>query len=242
MAGQIYECPEWRDRLAVFGGRLEAGEILADMLQAYAGSRALVLAIPAGGVPVGRALADSLDLELDVAVVSKITPPDNSEIGYGAVAFDGTVQLNDDLIRALHLDDEEVHRGITRTRAKVERRVRGLRGDEGLPTVRNRPVLLVDDGLASGYTMRVAVEVLAARHAHPVIVAVPTAPLRTLRDVAGLADAVYCANVRTSTPFAVADAYVHWYDVSEAEARNLWRSELLEPSVAESDARESLHR
>ena len=154
----VSDLPDLRDRTRVFAGRPEAGQVLAGMLGAYAGADAPVLAVPAGGVPVGAAVARELGLCLDVAVVSKVTLPWNTESGYGAVAFDGTVRLNEELLPRLGLTAEEVTEGIARTRRKVERRLRDLRGDRPWPPLADRPAILVDDGLASGFTMRVAVE------------------------------------------------------------------------------------
>ena len=154
----IIELPEWRARVQVFGDRADAGAVLAGMLESLAGSDALLLAIPAGGVPVAAAIAKQLKLALDVAVVSKITLPWNTEAGYGAVGFDGTVRLNDELLSHLGLTDREIHEGIARTRCKVASRLAVLRGSRPLPVLSRRTVVLVDDGLASGVTMRVALE------------------------------------------------------------------------------------
>jgi putative phosphoribosyl transferase len=103
------------------------------MLESLADSDALLLAIPAGGVPVAAAIAKQLKLALDVAVVSKITLPWNTEAGYGAVGFDGTVRLNDELLSRLRLTDREIHEGIARTRCKVASRLAVLRGSGGPP-------------------------------------------------------------------------------------------------------------
>ena len=94
----VVDLPDLRDQLGVFLNRDHAGEILAGMLEVYSDSNAMVMAVPAGGVPVAKVLAEHLNLPLDIAVVSKITLPWNTEVGYGAVAFDGTVRLNNDLV------------------------------------------------------------------------------------------------------------------------------------------------
>ncbi|HHQ42301.1 MAG TPA: phosphoribosyltransferase [Chromatiales bacterium] len=221
MAAPVVDLPELRERTHVFADRREAGEVLARMLAGTVDADAVVVAIPAGGVPVGAALAAALGLPLDVAVVSKITLPWNTEAGYGAVAFDGRVALNEPLVRMSGLTPAEVEAGIRATREKVERRVRRLRGGEAAPDVAGREVIAVDDGLASGLTMQLAVEALRAAGARRIVVAVPTAHPEALARIARVADAVYCANVRSGPPFAVAEAYRRWYDVPEEEAAAL---------------------
>ncbi len=218
--GNLVELPELRNRGHVFRDRAHAGEVLAGMLADHRGGDALVLGIVAGGVPVATALARSLGLALDVAVVSKITLPWNSERGYGAVAYDGTVRLNEELVAQMGLGPTEVEKGIARTREKVQDRVQRFHAGRP-PDIAGRVAVLVDDGLASGFTLLTAVA--AVRNGQParLLVAVPTGHGESLQRVAGEVDALYCANVRTSFAFAVADAYEHWADVSEDEALTL---------------------
>jgi putative phosphoribosyl transferase len=217
----VFELPELRDRVHVFADRPEAGVVLAQMLGAYRNGPALVLAVPAGGIPVGAAMARELGLPLDVAVVSKVTLPWNTEAGYGAVAFDGTVRLNDVLLPRLGLSAQDVTDGIAKTTEKVRRRVESLRGNRPFPELSRRPVILVDDGLASGFTMQVAVEAVRKAGAEEVIVAVPTAHADAVGRLSRMVDALYCANIRGGRVFAVADAYKNWYDLSDAEIERI---------------------
>jgi predicted phosphoribosyltransferase len=219
LAVSIHQRPDLRDRLGVFRDRAHAGQVVAGMLAGFRAGDAALLAIPAGGLPVGAAIACALELPLGVAVVSKITLPWNTEVGYGAVAFDGTVRLNRDLTRRLALGEEEIGRGIEATLAKVRRRVAELGGDA--PDLSDRAAIVVDDGLASGFTMRTAVEALRKAGAIRVVVAVPTGALHSVEDLARQADDLYCANIRGGWSFAVADAYQRWTDVSEREAREI---------------------
>lgn len=214
---RIIELPELRDRAGVFHDRADAGRVLADMLAPLAGEGAILLAVPAGGVPVAAVIAHRLDLPLDLAVVSKITPSWNSEVGYGAVAWDGTVQLNQDVLPAMGVSEGEIREDTARTVDKVRRRAAALRGDSPMPDLAGRAAILVDDGLASGFTMRVAVQAVRSAGGQRIIVAVPTAHDHAARRLAREADAVYCANVRAGWRFAVAEAYRHWRDLSEAE-------------------------
>jgi predicted phosphoribosyltransferase len=181
------------------------------------------LAIPAGGVPVAVEIARATGWSLDVAVVSKITLPWNSEAGYGAVAYDGTVRLNEPFLAQLGMAREQITAGIAQTRIKVERRKRRLRGGDGMPVVEGCTAILVDDGLASGFTMEVAVEAVRRQGAARVVVAAPTGHDKAVQRLAECADDVVCANVRSSLPFAVADAYERWQDVPEVLADELLR-------------------
>jgi putative phosphoribosyl transferase len=219
----IIELPELRDRTRVFRDRQHAGEALAEMLSTYSKSDAIVLAIPAGGVPVAVPIAEMLHIPLDVAVVSKITLPWNTEAGYGAVAFDKTMRLNEDFLPRLGLTEEEIQQGIDQTTQKVLRRAKKFRGDWPFPDLSKHAAILVDDGLASGFTLLVAVHALRNAGAHSVCVAIPTAHESSLQRVAPEVEAVYCANIRSGLSFAVADAYAHWADVAEEEAIALYR-------------------
>jgi predicted phosphoribosyltransferase len=187
------------------------------MLEAYRDSSAVVFAIPAGGVPVAASLAEKMNLSLDIAVVSKVTLPWNTEAGFGAVAFDGTVRLNNQMMCQAGLSEQEVQRRIELTTTKVQRRFKELRGDEPMPSLAGRKVFLVDDGIASGFTFRVAVEALKNHGTDEIIAAVPTGHRQALRGIALQVEAVYCANVRSGWSFAVAGAYRKWSDVDEAQ-------------------------
>ena len=217
MAAKLVELAHYRDRVRIFRDRSHAGEILAGMLTAAASDGALVLAVPAGGVPVGREVAQRLNLPLDLLVVSKITLPWDTEAGYGAVAFDGTVRINEALVHRLRLSREDVDQGISRTREKVARRQILLRPGRPLPDFRGRPAIVVDDGLASGYTLSVGVEALRKSGVAKVTVAVPTGHLESVERLAQEADGIYCANIRGGWRFAVAEAYERWSDVAEEE-------------------------
>ncbi len=212
----VIEIREFRNRRYVFKDRIEAGRVLAGMLEEYRGSDALVLAVPAGGVAVAAALAESLKLPLDVAVVSKITLSWNSEVGYGAVAFDGTMRLNEELLGRMRLSPQEIQEGIEKTQRKVAGRVKSLRGDRPMPDL-THPIVLVDDGLASGFTLIVAIEALRNSGAREILLAVPTAHEESLQRVLGKVEAIYCPNIRGGLSFAVAEAYEDWRDLDEEE-------------------------
>lgn len=217
----VVDIPDLTDVTGVFFNRDEAGKVLAEMMKDYINTDAIIFGIPAGGIPVASAMADKLNLELDVVVVSKITLPWNTEAGYGAVSFDGTVELNRDIISQTGLNQNQITEGIEIASTKVQRRFNDFRGSKSFPNIENRTVILVDDGIASGFTMLVAVEAMKNAGAEKIIIAVPTAHLNSLEKIASKVDKIYCANIRGGWGFAVADAYKNWYDVSEEEVREI---------------------
>jgi len=205
----------------VFHDRSEAAHQLALLMAEYRDANAVVAGIPAGGIPLAVTVAKELHLPLAVLVVSKITLPWNSESGYGAVAADGTSMLNDKMVKQNRLDQETIDSGIRETKNKVFRRA--AQYNKVLPPVdyEGKTILIVDDGLASGFTMRVAIESARQLKARRIIVAVPTGHANSVIDIAGRCDHVYCANVREGFRFAVADAYEEWSDVDEADTIDL---------------------
>ena len=220
-AQNVFDLPELREKIQVFADRKHAGEILGDMLRSLTESNAILLAIPAGGLPVALGIQDKIGIKFDVAVVSKITLPWNTEAGYGAIAFDGTLRLNEAMLAHIALDERQIQKGQMDTLKKVKRRVKHLRGDRPFPDLTGRAVLLVDDGLASGFTMLVAAEAVRKGGAASITVAVPTGHLESIHRIGAQVSAVYCPNIRSGMRFAVADAYEYWSDVSEAELLGL---------------------
>jgi putative phosphoribosyl transferase len=162
-------------------------------------------------------MAKHLHLFLDVLVVSKITLPWNTEAGYGAVAFDGTVRLNEKLLPRLRLSEEEIQQGIEKAFAKVTHRVKSLRGERAFPDLSKQTVILIDDGLASGFTLLVGIKALRKARASQIIVAVPTGHWDSVQMISHQVETVYCANIRQGKSFAVADAYQRWSDVSDEQ-------------------------
>jgi putative phosphoribosyl transferase len=202
---------------APFRDRAHAGRELAKLLEEFRGTAALVLAIPAGGVPVAAEIARALGLPLDVAPVSKVLYPWTTESGYGAVAYDGSLWLDEARMAGHGLGPADVDRAVAAARAKVERRLARLRAGRAALAVKGRTVLIADDGIAAGSTMRSAIAALRKAGAASVIVAVPTAHKSALEAISKLAERAYCANVRAGLSFAVADAYAEWRDLDDDE-------------------------
>jgi len=183
-----------------------------------------VLGIPSGGVPVAAEIAKELGLSLDVIIVRKIQLPDNTEAGFGAVGPDGEVSLNTNLISQLHLTQEEVERQIQITVDTIKRRNELFRKGRQFPLLKDKVVIIVDDGLASGYTMLSAVDFIKRHKPEKVVVAVPTAPKGTVDLVSSRVDELVCLNVRSGFTFAVADAYERWYDLEDEEVISILRN------------------
>ena len=218
MTAKIVEDPAFRERVFVFRDRVEAGKLLAEKLREYSGKgNVILLAVPAGGVPVGYAVAKELAVPMDLAVVRKVQIPWNTEAGFGAVAWDDEIVLNAPLVEQLGLTREEIEGSISKTRRIIQERLRKFRGDKPMPHLRDKVVLLVDDGLASGFTMLAAARSARKRTPEKIIVAVPTASMGAVELLAPEVDELVCLNMRSGLSFAVADAYESWYDLTDEE-------------------------
>jgi len=216
--GDIIDAPALRERLFVFSDRHDAGRQLGAFLKTLPVLREpVVLAIPAGGVPVGREVAVALGAPLSLAIVRKIRIPGSTESGFGAVTWDGQVVINEGLRAALGLTAREVELAITRTKKNVSERVARFAADRAIPALAGKTVILTDDGLASGYTMLAAIQSIRRQGPARIIVAVPTASAASATLVASHVDLVACLNIRSSRMFAVADAYERWYDLDDSE-------------------------
>jgi putative phosphoribosyl transferase len=179
-----------------------------------------VLALPRGGVPVGFEVARELGLPLDVFVVRKLGLPWHDELAMGAIASDGVRVLDRDLIRVAKVSETEIARVIATEQAELERRERLYRGDRPFPDLRDKTALLVDDGLATGSTMRAAVEALRLEDPARVVVAVPVAAEETCDAFRDIADEIVCAE--TPEPFrAVGLWYADFSQTTDEEVHEL---------------------
>jgi putative phosphoribosyl transferase len=214
---QVIDSEEYREKTHVFRDREHAGELLAEKLEAYQGDHsALVVAIPAGGVPVGYVISEKLDLPLEVAVTRKLHVPWNPEAGFGAVAWNGLVEVNQPLVRQLGLTDDQVEGVIEKEKRVIRQRMR-LYGRREFPDIEGRHPILVDDGLASGFSMLTTARAVKLYNPGRVTVAVPTAPLRSIEMLRRHVDEIICLNIRSGLYFAVASAYQRWRDLTDEE-------------------------
>ncbi|HXX81163.1 MAG TPA: phosphoribosyltransferase family protein [Thermodesulfovibrionales bacterium] len=212
---KLKEDPLLKDKVSVFEDRKEAGKRLAEYLAGYKDTDAIVLALPSGGVPVAAEIASALDLPLDLLIVRKVQIPDNPEAGFGAIGPDGEVFLNRELMKHLRLTEQEISIQIEKTRAIIGKRNRIFRKERPFPSVKNMVAIVVDDGLASGYTMLSAVRFLRKMSPQTLVAAVPTGSKKTVEALVPEVDELFCLNVRSGTFFAVADAYRKWHDLTD---------------------------
>jgi putative phosphoribosyl transferase len=222
--GNLIEDPELRDRIHVFSDRANAGQQLASLLPGYQGQDVRLFAIPAGGVPVAAEIARRLNIPLDLVIVRKIQLPWTTEAGFGALGPGGEAIFNEELLRRMPLTTEEIEAQVQKTAVVMRQRESRLRGGQPYPRLHGVPALIVDDGLASGFTMQAAVKFLRAQGAGQIVVAVPTGSERTVRELLPLVDELFCLNIRGGWSFAVADAYKNWYDLTEEEVLDILKS------------------
>lgn len=207
-----------RNRYHVFEDRYHAGEMLSEKLEEYADrSDVCVLAIPAGGVQVGVVIAERLRAPLDVVVTRKLHVPWNREVGFGAISWDGLMFLNEPIVAALGLTREEIDRCVEEEKEAIEKRLRKFRDDMPFPDLDGKTAIVVDDGLASRFSMLTTLRALRQKGVGEAVVAVPTAPESAIRLIRFHADRIFCLNIRSGAIFAVADAYKLWYDLSDEE-------------------------
>lgn len=221
---------------ALFADRRDAGRKLARELTAYAGKEdVVVLGLPRGGVPVAYEVAKELGAALDVCVVRKLGVPGHEELAMGAIAFGGVRVVNPQALDTLGIDDELLDAVTRRERAELERRERAFRNGRPPPDLTDRTVILVDDGLATGSTMRAAVEAVRALEPAFVAVAVPVASPDVCAAFRSIADDVVCA--ATPQPFfGVGLWYADFSQTTDAEVRALLDDGAAAPSSARGEA------
>jgi len=207
--------------MALFKDRRDAGKQLAQELSAYAGrSDVIVLALPRGGVPVAYEVARALNAPLDIFIVRKLGLPGHEELAIGAIASGGVRVLNEDIVRALNIPQAMIDAVARRELQELERRERAYRGNRPPPDVRGRTVILIDDGLATGASMRAAVAALRAQNPARIVVAVPTAAPETCAAFESEVDEIVCA--MTPEPFyGVGRWYEDFSQTTDEEVRAL---------------------
>lgn len=204
-----------------FRDRSEAGKVLAGKLEAYAGrDDVIVLGLPRGGVPVAFEVAKALRAPLDLFLVRKLGVPGREELAMGAIASGGVTLINDEVVHSLRIGPEVIEQVAAEELGELNRRERTYRGDRPQPDVKGRTVILVDDGLATGSSMRAAVIALQKRNPARIVVAVPIAAAATCEEFRSLVDDVACA--QTPEPFrAVGLWYENFDQTTDEEVRAL---------------------
>ncbi len=204
-------------KLFVFLDREDAGKKLAEFLSPFIDKNTVVLAIPSGGVPVGIEIAKKYHIPFDLILVKKITFPWNTEAGFGAVSIEGDVRLNDEIIHYTGLTQDIINQQKEKTVKTLKRRNILFREEKPFPELKGKKVIIVDDGLASGYTMLTAIDMIKRKNPEEIIVAVPTCSASGVKKVLPYVDKLICLNFREEIPYAVADAYQNWYDLTDED-------------------------
>ena len=209
------------DDYQAFTDRRHAGRELASRLTTFAGrDDVIVLALPRGGVPVAYEVAAALGAPMDVFLVRKLGTPGHRELAMGAIASGGVRVLNDDVVRWYGISDAAIAGVVREEQEELERRERAYRDDKPAPVLTNRIVILIDDGLATGSTMRAAARAVRAHRPARVVVAVPVGAPQTCAELASAADEVICA--RMPEPFsAVGQWYLNFDQTEDEEVREL---------------------
>jgi putative phosphoribosyl transferase len=206
------------NHLLTYQDRTEAGQVLArDLTNIKFETRPVVLAIPNGGIPVGVEIATELDADLDAIIVRKLQIPGNPEAGFGALTSHGAMLLNERLVRSVGLKQNQIDMVVQQTQNQIDRRKADYQGLVGIVSLSKKDVILVDDGLASGYTMMAAIESVRSLSPNSITVAVPTSSGSAADLVGEAVRSFLCPRVESGFIFAVANAYKNWYDVPDSE-------------------------
>lgn len=204
-----------------FCDRHEAGKMLAKRLTAYANRQdLLVLGLPRGGVPVAYEIATSLNAPLDICLVRKLGVPDHEELAMGAIASGGVRVLNYDVVDNLGIDSRTIDEVAAKELRELQRRDRAYRGDKLPPEIKNRTVILVDDGIATGSTMLAAIAIVQKQQPQYLVVAVPVAPPSTCEQLQAEVDEVVCL-VMPESLYAIGLWYEDFSQTTDAEVRDL---------------------
>jgi putative phosphoribosyl transferase len=218
----------------IFENRYDAGRQLAEKLTAYAGKSVMVLGIPNGGMAVALAVALALDGDLDLVISRKIPLPLSPEGGFGSVTDDGTTILNEEVVKQAGLSQQQINYQVSQVRANIRSRSLLYHADRPPLRLAGRTVIIVDDGLASGYTMRAAIESLRHRRPEAIIAAVPVGPQHIVDEIRRVADRVVTCAVGQEPVFYVADYYRYWHDITDAEVLHClkeWRMRRYGPRI-----------
>ncbi len=200
-----------------FENRHDAGRKLAEKLAGYAGENVVVLGIPNGGAAVALGVALALKADFDLVISRKIPLPLSPEGGFGSVTDDGTVILDEEMVRKAGLKPSQISYQVNQVRSNILKRSLLYHRDQRPAVISGRTVIIVDDGLASGYTMRAAVASIRNRKPARVIAAAPVGPERVIKELEKVADSVVTCVVSPATKFYVADFYAQWHDITDNE-------------------------
>jgi len=201
----------------IFDNRYDAGRQLAAKLMEYKGQSAVVLAIPNGGASVALGAALALEADLDLIISRKIPLPLSPEGGFGAVTDDGTTMLNEEVVKKAGLSPYQINYQVNQVRAEIRQRSLLYHGDSPPRVISGKTAIIIDDGMATGYTMMAAVESVRHRRPREIVVAVPAAPAGVLKQVERIADRVVTCATGSTSEFYLSDFYRYWHELSDDE-------------------------
>src|SRR5947208_1699462 len=205
----------------IFRDRTEAGQVLASKLTKYLNQvDTVILALPRGGVPVAYEIGKELGLPVDIFVVRKLGVPGHEELAMGAIASGGVRHINRDVVDQVRIDSETIDVASRREQKEIERREQLYRGQRSPVDVRNKTVIVVDDGLATGSTMHAAIAALRQHRPARIVVAVPAASPQTCSEIADEVDEIICA-ATPETFYAVGQWYQEFSQTTDEEVRDL---------------------
>lgn len=219
----------------LFENRYDAGRKLAEKLAEYAGKNVIVLGIPNGGIAVALSAALALNAHLDLVISRKIPLPLSPEGGFGSVTDDGTLILNEEEVKKAGLSQQQINYQVSQVRSEIRQRSLLYHGADRPPLIiSGRTVIIVDDGLASGYTMKASIESLRHRKPEKIIAAVPVGPQHVVEELKKYADKVVTCHVGTESVFYVSDYYRYWHDITDGEVLHClkeWRMRRYGPKI-----------
>lgn len=207
----------------IFKNRTEAGRLLGEKLKKYKDKNALVLALPRGGVPVALEIATILDAELGVVITRKIGAPGNPELAIGSVADDGTAFLNNSIIADLGIETDYIKHKIKQVKNEIAEYIERYIGESPVPEIAGRTVIIVDDGIATGYTILAAIKTIMGKHPKELVIAVPVGPRDSIDE---LQQTTGCSVITLMQPvffIAVGQYYEDFRQVSDEEVSRLLR-------------------
>jgi putative phosphoribosyl transferase len=205
----------------MFRDRRDAGRRLADFMGLASKPESLVFGLPRGGIPTGEPIAHALDAELEPVFIRKLPIPYSPEMGFGAVTIDGTYTLNKEVVKVFGISDAQIEEIKADVIAELRRSAKEYSGGAELPPILGKDVYLVDDGLATGYTMMAAAKMVKKYSPKSITVCAPVSPEDSLAKVEPYADEIYCLVAQKFPPFAVASFYRDFHDLSDSEVKEI---------------------
>lgn len=217
----IHICKRVARPFPAFRERTDAGRNLVEFMKRGPQEFSIVMALPRGGVPVGEPLAEALGAPLSLVLVRKLPIPISPEMGFGAVTIDGTSILNERVVSEYGLSKREIEAISQRVKEEVIRRAKEYLGNDWKPEVRGMDVYMVDDGLATGYSVIAAASMIRKLEPRTIVLCVPVSPVTSIDAVRPYFDEIYCLIAQERGPFAVASFYEDFHEMTDDEVREV---------------------